>query len=52
MIAIIFFRFKGAELYVDFVGAKSKVPKKEEKAERLNPTRLFICGLAPGVTKV
>jgi len=44
-------RFKGSELYVDFVGKKSKSAKKEVKGERLNPTRLFICGLAPGVTK-
>merc|ERR1719474_2043777 len=49
-------QFKGKELIVDFVGVasknKSQKVKSEDKApSRLNPTRLFICGLAPGVSK-
>merc|ERR1712088_1258617 len=49
-------QYKGKELIVDFVGEasknKSQKGKSEDKApSRLNPTRLFICGLAPGVTK-
>merc|ERR1712013_531276 len=49
-------QFKGKELIVDFVGEasknKSQKVKSEDKApSRLNPTRLFICGLAPGVSK-
>merc|ERR1719397_1002173 len=48
--------YKGKELIVDFVGEasknKSQKAKTEDKApSRLNPTRLFICGLAPGVSK-
>ena len=46
------YRFNGSELYVDYVGTKSKSAKKEDKDHRLNPCRLFVCGLAPGVTKV
>merc|ERR1712226_793499 len=43
---------KGKEVYVDFVGENSTNKKKSAKAKGgLNPTRLFICGLAPGVTK-
>jgi len=49
-------QYKGKELIVDFVGEasknKSQKGKTEDKApSRLNPTRLFICGLAPGVSK-
>jgi len=49
-------QFAGKEVVVDFVGENSKNQRgKGEKGEkescRLNPTRLFICGLAPGVTK-
>merc|ERR1719376_1946583 len=50
-------QYKGKELIVDFVGEASKNKaqgkgKTEDKApRRLNPTRLFICGLAPGVSK-
>jgi len=49
-------QYKGKELIVDFVGEasknKSQKAKTEDKApSRLNPTRLFICGLAPGVSK-
>merc|ERR1712192_153032 len=50
-------QYKGKELIVDFVGEASKNKaqgkgKTEDKApSRLNPTRLFICGLAPGVSK-
>jgi len=49
--------YKGKELIVDFVGEKSKNKKQKSQAQtnqatsRLNPTRLFICGLAPGVTQ-
>eukprot|EP00092_Neocalanus_flemingeri_P093204 GFUD01118439.1.p1 GENE.GFUD01118439.1~~GFUD01118439.1.p1 ORF type:complete len:409 (-),score=191.62 GFUD01118439.1:93-1319(-) len=47
-------QFKGNELYVDFVGENSKAKKKtgasKQKGE-LNPTRLFVVGLAPGVNK-
>jgi len=50
-------QFKGKELVVDFVGENSKNKKQKAQAagdqtgSRLNPTRLFICGLAPGVNK-
>jgi len=49
-------QYKGKELIVDFVGEASKNKSQKGKAEdkapsRLNPTRLFICGLAPGVSK-
>ena len=44
-------RFQGNELFVDFVGAKSKKQLSKPDPKRLNPTRLFVCGLAPGVTK-
>jgi len=49
-------QYKGKELIVDFVGEASKNKSQKGKVEdkapsRLNPTRLFICGLAPGVSK-
>jgi len=44
-------QYKGKELYVDFVGEKSKNKKKSGNNKELNPTRLFVCGLAPGVSK-
>merc|ERR1719154_855461 len=45
-------QFKGNELVVDFVGENSKNKKKSAKEKsQLNPTRLFVCGLAPGVNK-
>merc|ERR1719352_1055246 len=45
-------QFKGTELYVDFVGENSKAKKKTAKPTcQLNPTRLFVCGLAQGVNK-
>merc|ERR1712129_406221 len=45
-------QFKGDEVYVDFVGVNSKAKKKTTKAAgQLNPTRLFVCGLADGVNK-
>merc|ERR1711934_291161 len=49
-------QYKGKELIVDFVGEASKNKPQKGKSEdkapsRLNPTRLFICGLAPGVNK-
>jgi len=45
-------QFKGNELVVDFVGENSKNKKKSAKVKsQLNPTRLFVCGLAPGVDK-
>merc|ERR1719341_2356535 len=45
-------QFKGNELVVDFVGENSKNKKKGAKEKsQLNPTRLFVCGLAPGVNK-
>jgi len=46
-------QFKGSELYVDFVGEKSKKMKGgavKDKAS-FNPTRLFVSGLVSGVTK-
>lgn len=44
--------YKGKELYVDFVGEKSKNKKSgSSESQILNPTRLFVVGLAPGVTK-
>lgn len=45
-------QFKDNELFVDFVGENSKAKKKTGKAScQLNPTRLFVCGLAQGVNK-
>merc|ERR1712128_91354 len=45
-------QFKGNEVYVDFVGSNSKAKKKTAKTTaQLNPTRLFVCGLADGVNK-
>jgi len=49
-------QYKGKELIVDFVGEASKNKSQKGKVEdkapsRLNPTRLFICGLAPGVSR-
>ena len=45
-------QFKGKEVYVDFVGENSKAKKKSGKQKGgLNPTRLFVCGLAQGVNK-
>merc|ERR1712130_1095424 len=49
-------QYKGKELIVDFVGEASKNKSQKGKVEdkapsRLNPTKLFICGLAPGVSK-
>jgi len=45
-------QFKGDELFLDFVGENSKAKKKTAKAScQLNPTRLFVCGLAQGVNK-
>ena len=46
-------QFKGSELYVDFVGEKSKKMKGGAGKDKslFNPTRLFVSGLAPGVTK-
>merc|ERR1712106_1155981 len=42
----------GNEVYVDFVGSNSKAKKKTAKTTaQLNPTRLFVCGLADGVNK-
>jgi len=43
-------QYKGKELFVDFVGEKSK-KKKTGGVQELNPTRLFVVGLAPGVSK-
>merc|ERR1712071_689476 len=43
-------RFKGSELYVDFVGEKSKSAKTGHTVKK-NPCRLFVCGLAPGMKK-
>jgi len=42
--------YKGKQVFVDFVGAKSK-QKKSGSDKELNPTRLFVVGLAPGVTR-
>jgi RNA recognition motif-containing protein len=44
-------RFHGSELYLDYVGEKSKCQKKADKPQQLNPLRLFVCGLEPGVKK-
>ena len=46
-------QFQGSELYVDFVGAKSKkmAGGAGKDKSQFNPTRLFVSGLAPGVTK-
>ena len=52
LVYYLYYRFKGSELFLDFVGEKSRSYKKEDKDKKLNPLRLFVCGLAPGVTKV
>jgi len=46
-------QFKGKEIYVDFVGENSVAKKKtgDKEKTQLNPTRLFVCGLAHGITK-
>lgn len=45
-------QYKGKEVYVDFVGENSKNKKAGAGPKtQLNPTRLFVVGLAPGVTK-
>merc|ERR1711970_1251337 len=45
-------QYKGKEVYVDFVGENSTNKKKSAKAKGgLNPTRLFVCGLAKGIDK-
>merc|ERR1712055_362831 len=45
-------QYKGKEVYVDFVGESSTNKKKSAKAKGgLNPTRLFVCGLAKGIDK-
>jgi len=45
-------RFNDSELIVDFVGAKSKLQKKEDKKdEKFNDTRLVMMNLIPGMTK-
>ena len=46
-------QFNGSELYVDFVGEKSQTKKSRDAKDKsqFNPTRLFISGLAHGVTK-
>merc|ERR1740131_310697 len=43
-------QFKGKEIYVDFVGEKSKKKVSKDKVE-YNPLRLFVSGLTAGVTK-
>ena len=44
-------QFKGGELFVDFVGEKSKQKKHSDPKDKsqFNPLRLFISGLAPGI---
>jgi len=46
-------QFQGSELFVDFVGAASRSKKQRDMKDKsqFNPTRLFISGLAQGVTK-
>jgi len=45
-------QFKGQEVFVDFVGENSKNIKPDcSDSKEINPKRLFICGLAPGITK-
>jgi len=45
-------QYQGKELYVDFVGVKSKNNKSDsDELEEVNPMRLFVVGLAPGVTQ-
>ena len=46
-------QFQGSELFVDFVGEKSRKKKARDGKEKseFNPSRLFISGLANGVTK-
>merc|ERR1719233_2356434 len=45
-------QYKGKEVYVDFVGENSTAKKKSAKAKGgLNPSRLFVCGLAKGIDK-
>jgi len=43
--------YQGKELYVDFVGVKSKIKNSDsDESQEVNPMRLFVVGLAPGVT--
>merc|ERR1719233_2093498 len=45
-------QYKGKEVYVDFVGENSTAKKKSAKVKGgLNPSRLFVCGLAKGIDK-
>merc|ERR1712059_95731 len=45
-------QYKGKEVYVDFGGENSKNKKAGAGPKtQLNPTRLFVVGLAPGVSK-
>ena len=46
-------QFQGSELFVDFVGEKSRTKKARDGKDKaqFNPSRLFISGLAAGVTK-
>lgn len=46
-------QYEGSELFVDFVGEKSRMKKVQDPKDKsqFNPTRLFISGLAKGVTK-
>merc|ERR1711915_375947 len=46
-------QYEGSELFVDFVGAASRSKKQRDMKDKsqFNPTRLFISGLAKGVTK-
>ena len=46
-------QFQGTEIFVDFVGEKSRTKKSRDSKDtsQFNPTRLFISNLATGVTK-
>lgn len=44
-------RFNKSELIVDFLGAKSKMGKGEDKDDNVNPTRLYVSGFKEGLTK-
>jgi len=45
-------QFKGQDVFVDFVGVNSKnIKQNSTDTKDLNPKRLFVCGLAPGMTK-
>merc|ERR1719471_2731041 len=46
-------QFQGTEIFVDFVGEKSRTKKSRDSKDtfQFNPTRLFISNLAKGVTK-